>query len=193
MNRQTLRQDTLGSDQALAFEQALRSHTYEGAYAAHQENVKGSLEPGKFADLAVWIENPSTLTLGDLAMTKSVYMNSCGGPGRSPGKLADARLRSEVAAGRNGRGNASHGPGTLSRATDMQRAPATRGAALEVFAFPSRTHPLPKPAASPVVAGHGPCSAVPSSGPASNRYHSSTGDALIVPGLRPTPAACGQP
>jgi predicted amidohydrolase YtcJ len=33
------------------------------AYAAHEEKVKGSLEPGKLADLIVWAEDPYTLPL----------------------------------------------------------------------------------------------------------------------------------
>jgi predicted amidohydrolase YtcJ len=79
MNRQTLKKTILGGDQALTFDQALRAHTYEGAYVAHEENVKGSLEPGKFADLVVWPKDPSTLTLEQLALTKTVSMTIVGG------------------------------------------------------------------------------------------------------------------
>jgi hypothetical protein len=79
MNRQTLKKTILGADQALTFDQALRAHTYEGAYVAHEENVKGSLEPGKFADLVVWPKDPSTLTLEQLVLTKTVYMTVVGG------------------------------------------------------------------------------------------------------------------
>ena len=37
-------------EQALTVEQALRAFTLDAAYAAHQEQVLGSLEPGKWAD-----------------------------------------------------------------------------------------------------------------------------------------------
>jgi predicted amidohydrolase YtcJ len=50
-------------DQALTVEEALRAHTMGSAYAAHEENVKGSIEVGKMADLAVWSEDPYTAPL----------------------------------------------------------------------------------------------------------------------------------
>jgi len=47
-------------DQALTIQEALRAHTLGSAYAAHEENVKGSIEAGKLADLVVWGEDPYT-------------------------------------------------------------------------------------------------------------------------------------
>jgi predicted amidohydrolase YtcJ len=47
-------------DQALTIQEALRAHTMGSAYAAHEEDVKGSVEVGKLADLAVWGEDPYT-------------------------------------------------------------------------------------------------------------------------------------
>jgi hypothetical protein len=40
-------------DQRMSREEALRSYTLEGAYAAFEEAIKGSLEPGKLADITV--------------------------------------------------------------------------------------------------------------------------------------------
>jgi predicted amidohydrolase YtcJ len=40
-------------DQRLTREQALRSYTLNNAYAAFEEGLKGSLAPGKLADLVV--------------------------------------------------------------------------------------------------------------------------------------------
>ena len=37
-------------EEALSREEALRAFTLDAAYAAHQEQVLGSLEPGKWAD-----------------------------------------------------------------------------------------------------------------------------------------------
>lgn len=45
----------------ISVEQALRMLTIEPAYASSQENVIGSLKPGKFADLVVLSKNPLTV------------------------------------------------------------------------------------------------------------------------------------
>jgi hypothetical protein len=44
----------------MTVEEALRAHTMGSAYAGHEEDVKGSIEVGKLADLAVWSEDPYT-------------------------------------------------------------------------------------------------------------------------------------
>jgi predicted amidohydrolase YtcJ len=79
MTRYTFKNDPLGSDQVLNFTEALRAHTYEAAYASHQETIKGSLEAGKLADLVVWPEDPSKLNPGDLVRTTSVDMTMIDG------------------------------------------------------------------------------------------------------------------
>lgn len=48
--------------QELTMQEALRAHTMGSAYALHEESVKGSIEVGKLADLAVWGEDPLTAT-----------------------------------------------------------------------------------------------------------------------------------
>ena len=53
----------LVTDQALTIQEALRAHTMGSAYAGHEEEIKGSIEPGKLADLAVWSEDPYTAPL----------------------------------------------------------------------------------------------------------------------------------
>jgi len=37
---------------------ALRTYTWNSAYCMFWENNIGSIEPGKYADLVVWSENP---------------------------------------------------------------------------------------------------------------------------------------
>jgi predicted amidohydrolase YtcJ len=45
--------EVLNQDERLSVLQALRVYTYNGAYTAFEEADKGSLEPGKLADMAV--------------------------------------------------------------------------------------------------------------------------------------------
>jgi predicted amidohydrolase YtcJ len=55
-----------GPQQKITVEEAIRVGTINGAYASYEENIKGSIETGKLADLVVLgrdplKENPSTL------------------------------------------------------------------------------------------------------------------------------------
>jgi len=55
-----------GPKQKITVEEAIRVGTINGAYASYEENLKGSIETGKLADLVVlgrdpFKENPSTL------------------------------------------------------------------------------------------------------------------------------------
>jgi predicted amidohydrolase YtcJ len=40
-------------DQRMTREEALKSYTLNGAYAGFEENIKGSITPGKLADIVV--------------------------------------------------------------------------------------------------------------------------------------------
>jgi predicted amidohydrolase YtcJ len=53
ISRKTIDGEVVGADQKLSREEALRFHTLWAAYSTFEENAKGSLEPGKFADLVV--------------------------------------------------------------------------------------------------------------------------------------------
>jgi predicted amidohydrolase YtcJ len=70
LQSQTTRTDPQGSvwgpNQRITLEEAVRCGTINGAYASFEENLKGSIEPGKLADLVVlgrdpFKEDPSTL------------------------------------------------------------------------------------------------------------------------------------
>jgi len=58
VTRITLKDDRHCPEQAITAREALRAHTMAGAYAGFEEDIKGSLEPGKLADLVVWSRDP---------------------------------------------------------------------------------------------------------------------------------------
>ena len=57
----------LGSNERISVTQALRAITIDAAWQHFQEADKGSLEPGKFADLVILSENPLAAAPGELA------------------------------------------------------------------------------------------------------------------------------
>jgi hypothetical protein len=58
--------------EALTREQAVIAYTLTSAYAEFAEKDKGSLEPGKLADLAVLSQDIFKVPAGDLPKTESV-------------------------------------------------------------------------------------------------------------------------
>ena len=58
VNRRTASGRVLGEEQTIPVLEALRSVTTWGAWQFHEERIKGSLEPGKLADMTILAENP---------------------------------------------------------------------------------------------------------------------------------------
>ena len=52
-----------GADEAITREEAIRAYTETGAYLNFEEDFKGTLEPGKFADMIVLSDD--ILTIAD--------------------------------------------------------------------------------------------------------------------------------
>jgi predicted amidohydrolase YtcJ len=61
VTRTTFMDNVYNPDQAITMKDALRIHTMGSAYASFEEDVKGSLEVGKVADLVVWSHDLLTL------------------------------------------------------------------------------------------------------------------------------------
>ncbi|HXW61002.1 MAG TPA: amidohydrolase family protein [Candidatus Acidoferrales bacterium] len=64
--------DPSNPPEAITREQAVVAYTLTSAYAEFQEKEKGSLEPGKLADLAVLSQDIFTVPFSDLPKTESV-------------------------------------------------------------------------------------------------------------------------
>lgn len=72
--RQTLGGDVLGPAERIDVMQALRSVTIDAAWQIFQEANRGSLEPGKYADLVVLSDNPLTdpMAMRDMRVERTV-------------------------------------------------------------------------------------------------------------------------
>ncbi len=60
-------------DQRMSREEALRSYTWNNAYAAFEEKLKGSLQAGKLADITVLSRDIMTIPDGQIPATDVVY------------------------------------------------------------------------------------------------------------------------
>lgn len=60
-------------DQCMTREQALRSYTINGAFAAFQEQEKGSITPGKLADMVVLSKDIMTVSEEEIPQAKVLY------------------------------------------------------------------------------------------------------------------------
>jgi len=81
VSRKTLKGEPSGGyepDQKLTRDQALRSYTLDAAYGAFEEEIKGSIEPGKLADFTVFSKDIMTVSEEEILNTK-VYMVIVGG------------------------------------------------------------------------------------------------------------------
>jgi predicted amidohydrolase YtcJ len=66
VTRTDVRGQVWGPSQRITVEEAIRISTLHGAYASFEEGLKGSLEPGKLADLVVLGADPRTADPGTL-------------------------------------------------------------------------------------------------------------------------------
>jgi hypothetical protein len=78
VTRDTITGGVLGADQKITRQEALRLSTIDNAYLTFEENTKGSIEPGKWADFVVLAED--ILTVPEKSIEKmKVLMTVVGG------------------------------------------------------------------------------------------------------------------
>jgi predicted amidohydrolase YtcJ len=81
VTRKTLKGEPEGGyepDQRMSREEALRSYTLDAAYGAFEENMKGSIEVGKYADFTIFDQDIMTVDPGKI-MDSQVMMTIVGG------------------------------------------------------------------------------------------------------------------
>jgi predicted amidohydrolase YtcJ len=66
VTRQTRASGVVGPDQRVSREEALRMYTLNGAYLTFEEELKGSLAPGKLADLVILEGDPLTCATDEI-------------------------------------------------------------------------------------------------------------------------------
>jgi predicted amidohydrolase YtcJ len=78
VTRDTINGGVLGPDQKISRREALRLETINNAYTTFEENTKGSIEPGKVADLVVLPDDIMTVQAESLE-SMNVLMTVVGG------------------------------------------------------------------------------------------------------------------
>jgi hypothetical protein len=75
VNRRTRSGKVLGEEQRIGAEEALRGITIDAAYQHFEDDIKGSIETGKFADLVITRQDPVEMAadeLKDLAIAETI-------------------------------------------------------------------------------------------------------------------------
>lgn len=72
VTRKTSGGDVLYAGEGITPMEAIRAYTIDGVYAAWEEGIKGSIEPGKLADLVVIDRDPLTIPNEDLKNVETV-------------------------------------------------------------------------------------------------------------------------
>ena len=72
VTRKTDRGSIFNPEEAISREQALKMYTINNAYASFEENIKGSIEKGKLADLVVLSDDVLTCPVDRMLEIKSL-------------------------------------------------------------------------------------------------------------------------
>jgi predicted amidohydrolase YtcJ len=66
VTRKTMDNDDMSPGQAITIESALRAYTAGGAYGSFEEDIKGTIAPGKLADMVVLSKDPTAIPSHEL-------------------------------------------------------------------------------------------------------------------------------
>ena len=72
VTRKTSSGDALYAPEGIKPVEAIRAYSIDGAYAAWEEGIKGTLEPGKLADMVVVDRDPLTIDPDDIRNIKNL-------------------------------------------------------------------------------------------------------------------------
>ena len=81
VNRRTGSGAPYNPGEAIGAQEAVRAYTYGSAYASHQEHIKGTIAPGKLADLVVLSEDPTAVApdrIAGLEVLATIVDGQCG-------------------------------------------------------------------------------------------------------------------
>lgn len=78
VTRKTKEGIVIGANQCIDAETGIKAYTYGGAYTSYEENKKGTLQPGRFADLVVLDADPTAVDPDNIRNIK-VQMTIVGG------------------------------------------------------------------------------------------------------------------
>jgi predicted amidohydrolase YtcJ len=78
LKRQTYTGNFIDTHEALTLEQALKMHTLDAAAALGEDDVRGSIAPGKYADIIALERDPFTVGVDELRTLKVDYVMSMG-------------------------------------------------------------------------------------------------------------------
>jgi hypothetical protein len=72
VTRKTSSGDVLYAPEGVEPLEAIKAYSIDGAYAAWEEDIKGTIEPGKLADLVVIDRDPTEIDRDDLRNVKNL-------------------------------------------------------------------------------------------------------------------------
>jgi predicted amidohydrolase YtcJ len=68
VNRTTKEGKVLGEKQRIEVEEAIKAYTVGGAFTSHEENIKGLIKVGQYADLVILEKDPTTISKKEIEL-----------------------------------------------------------------------------------------------------------------------------